>query len=202
MGSRERGGAPLYLTFTMAASIGAGIAAYTLIKQSRTNPASAAASAPAPAPAPARRIASERAERAAPEPVRADAAPLAIDRAAADAIDPPASSEDVPSFGRAGVSDGLVREEVERVVRARSYRLRRCYEKNATAPIGIVQLRFFIDSDGKVVQVSNMGIEDPVARCLDDQLRKMRFPKPTGVGASVVFPIRFAGGVSSGDPLQ
>ncbi|HEV8244462.1 MAG TPA: AgmX/PglI C-terminal domain-containing protein, partial [Polyangiaceae bacterium] len=96
------------------------------------------------------------------------------------------------------ISGRLPPELIQLIVRRSFAPFRRCYERGlAKNPKleGRVSVRFVIDRDGKVTQVSDGGssIPDPEVReCVLAAFRDLRFPAPDGGIVTVVYPIMLA----------
>ncbi len=96
------------------------------------------------------------------------------------------------------VSDGLAREEIQRVIRRNRARFRVCYERALQREAdlnGKVSTRFTIGPDGAVIAAlideSTLGHAE-VEACLVAQLKRTAFPAPRGRGVVVVrYPFLF-----------
>lgn len=106
---------------------------------------------------------------------------------------PPSSGFVVPH--RFEVFGALSREEVKKVVSARSPAIRTCYEaglrRNAKLA-GRIVLRFMIGPDGKVKTADDVAHTMPdaeVVQCVTDVVRALVFPKPEKGEVIVTYPI-------------
>ena len=88
---------------------------------------------------------------------------------------------------------------VRRALATRSQPLRQCYERELAHDAtlhGEITVRVRVEVDGSVSQTSTGG--DPallrVGRCIEDVLRALRFPPPTGGAATVAAPFVFQQG--------
>jgi len=89
--------------------------------------------------------------------------------------------------------------EVQRVLSTRTEDLRQCYQRELQRDAtlrGEVTVRVRVEDDGTVSETRSGG--DPVmlrvGRCIEDVMRAMRFPRPTGGPATVAAPFVFAPG--------
>ena len=89
--------------------------------------------------------------------------------------------------------------EVQRVLSTRTEDLRQCYQRELQRDAtlrGEVTVRVRVEDDGTVSETRSGG--DPVmlrvGRCIEDVMRAMRFPRPTGGAATVAAPFVFAPG--------
>lgn len=81
--------------------------------------------------------------------------------------------------------------DLARIVRGREADLRPCYDRaRSTRPTlaGRVNLRFVLQRDGRVrdVDVRGLPAAPEVARCMSEEIGRMRFPPPQG-GAAMPF---------------
>ncbi len=95
----------------------------------------------------------------------------------------------------------LGRHQIEPVIREGMPAFQRCYQKELQRNPGLagtVELRFVIDRDGtvKIAQIKASTIGNSlVEACLQEEILRRRFPKPSGSGTVVVsYPFRFASG--------
>jgi len=89
--------------------------------------------------------------------------------------------------------------EVQRVLSTRTEDLRQCYQRELQRDAtlrGEVTVRVRVEDDGTVSETRSGG--DPVmlrvGRCIEEVMRSMRFPRPTGGAATVAAPFVFAPG--------
>ncbi len=103
-------------------------------------------------------------------------------------------------MGATTVSGRLPKEVIQRIVRQNFGRFRLCYEKGLGANPnleGRVSVRFVINRDGSVSNVSNGGSSIPdsgVVNCTVRAFYGLSFPKPEGGIVTVVYPIMFSPG--------
>jgi hypothetical protein len=103
-------------------------------------------------------------------------------------------------MGATTVSGRLPKEVIQRIVRQNFGRFRLCYEQGLGANPnleGRVSVRFVINRDGSVSNVSNGGSSIPdssVVNCVVRAFYGLSFPKPEGGIVTVVYPIMFAPG--------
>ncbi len=103
-------------------------------------------------------------------------------------------------MGATTVSGRLPKEVIQRIVRQNFGRFRLCYEKGLGANPnleGRVSVRFVINRDGSVSNVSNGGSSIPdssVVNCVVRAFYGLSFPKPEGGIVTVVYPIMFSPG--------
>jgi hypothetical protein len=103
-------------------------------------------------------------------------------------------------MGATTVSGRLPKEVIQRIVRQNFGRFRLCYEKGLAANPnlqGRVSVRFVIDRNGAVSNVSNGGSSIPdsgVVSCVISAYYGLSFPKPEGGIVTVVYPISFEPG--------
>lgn len=88
---------------------------------------------------------------------------------------------------------------VSRTLAGRRGAVRQCYEREIAHDAtlrGELTVRLRVEADGHVSQTSTGG--DPallrVGRCIEDVLRPLRFPPPTGGAATVAVPFVFQQG--------
>lgn len=104
------------------------------------------------------------------------------------------------TVGATQVSGRLPPEVIMRVVRQNFSRFRLCYENGLRANSnlqGRVSVRFVINRDGGVSNVSNGGSDMPdsaVVGCTVRAFYGLRFPQPEGGIVTVTYPIMFAPG--------
>jgi hypothetical protein len=98
-----------------------------------------------------------------------------------------------PTHGR------IEAEVVSRTLAGRRAAVRQCYEHEIAHDAtlrGEITVRLRVETDGHVSQTSTGG--DPallrVGRCIEDVLRPLRFPPPTGGPATVAVPFVFQQG--------
>jgi hypothetical protein len=197
--SRQRGSIALYLLFSIAASVAAGYGVYLLIRDRKLAVADDAVAEPAPArPTPPP-------EPIAEPPVTEPAE--AVDVAEAGAVEPTvvASTKDAVVLGRPGVAGGLGVDAVEHTIQRYMVRYERCMrrakERGAT-PSGLLRLTFVISAEGGVDYVTGArgGIDEELASCVVDVVKKLRFDKSSdGAKVKVVYPFAFVP-ASSADP--
>ncbi len=86
-------------------------------------------------------------------------------------------------------------EEIQKVVRSNYSEFRGCYEEGLGRNPGLrgqVSVRFVIERDGSVTQVSMVFLTLPdckVANCVKAAYPKLKFPTPEGGTITVVYPI-------------
>lgn len=103
-------------------------------------------------------------------------------------------------MGATTVSGRLPKEVIQRIVRQNYGRFRLCYEKGLGANPsleGRVSVRFVINRNGSVSNVSNGGSSMPdanVVNCVVRAFYGLSFPKPEGGIVTVTYPIMFAPG--------
>ncbi len=103
-------------------------------------------------------------------------------------------------MGATTVSGRLPKEVIQRIVRQNYGRFRLCYEKGLAANPsleGRVSVRFVINRNGSVSNVSNGGSSMPDANVVNCTVRAfygLSFPKPEGGIVTVTYPIMFAPG--------
>lgn len=103
-------------------------------------------------------------------------------------------------MGATTVSGRLPKEVIQRIVRQNYGRFRLCYEKGLAANPsleGRVSVRFVINRNGSVSNVSNGGSSMPdsnVVNCTVRAFYGLSFPKPEGGIVTVTYPIMFAPG--------
>jgi hypothetical protein len=103
-------------------------------------------------------------------------------------------------MGATTVSGRLPKEVIQRIVRQNYGRFRLCYEKGLGANPsleGRVSVRFVINRNGSVSNVSNGGSSIPdagVVNCVVRAFYGLSFPKPEGGIVTVTYPIMFAPG--------
>ena len=182
----QRGSVGVFLVFALVASIGAGIAAYVLIRDQRT----ATASTPAPARAPVPVV--ERPPVRPPEPearpTEAPADALAIDPDLAGAA--PLG----PVFGTPGTRPLVELAPIQQVVEADRARLRRCMKRYvqdvADARAGVLRAHFTI-RDGHAEEIEVIPVHDErFSGCIKHAIDIMKFPV-TDTAVEVVFPLGF-----------
>lgn len=97
------------------------------------------------------------------------------------------------------IENGLSRQQIDRVVRAHSQRLRRCYERElnrnpAAADGGKVVVQFTIDKRGEVTSAriasSTMKIRT-IEQCIVAEVRRLRFPA-ADAPSFVTYPFLFS----------
>jgi hypothetical protein len=203
----QRGNIGLYMLFSLAASIASGYGVYVLI---RDRPRSAVDDTREVEPAPARPEPVATPTPATPTPAEPVAEATPVDIAERDAV-APADLDDPPKdtvlYGRPGVDGELDVASVEHTVKRYSVRYERCFRKTheryRMRPGGL-RLTVVIGSDGSVIQASyRTTVEDELATCVMDVVKKLKFDKPTdGAIAKVVYPMVFwpANGGDAGDP--
>lgn len=102
------------------------------------------------------------------------------------------------SKGLTAMGDGLDKGAIARVVRAYLGRIKRCYERQLIIDpklSGKITANWTIGSDGRVKEVKyvkdTMG-NSGVTRCVVNQIRAWKFPKPRGGGKVIVtYPFLF-----------
>lgn len=191
----QRGSVSLYLLFSLAASVAAGIGAYVWIRDHK--PAEAAADdtphvvsaakpaqhEPDPTPAPQ------------PEPEVVPEAPtttsLAEQRAVDPIIDP--NSEVSPVFGLPGVDGAIERSSIDRRFKARAALLQRCWERSESDP-GKLHVTLAVAANGHIDQVKmSEGWNEGFEACVISLLSNMSFSGTRdGHPATVVQPIAFS----------
>jgi len=110
--------------------------------------------------------------------------------------------DDVDDPNLSGEGGGeLERQEIEIVIKQRMGLIRRCYTRELRRNPdlqGTVKVRFVIDRDGGVKYAAIRGSElgnAIVEDCVVDEMRKLRFPPPSGEGTVIVtYPFAFKGG--------
>ncbi len=90
-------------------------------------------------------------------------------------------------------------QAARRVLATRNQAVRQCYERELARDAtlrGEITVRLRVEGDGSVSETSTGG--DPglirVGRCIEDALRTLRFPAPTGGAATVAAPFVFQQG--------
>ena len=202
--SRERGSIALYLLFSIAASIAAGYGVYLLIRDRRVAAAddavaesAPARAAPRPEPMPATPVVEATETAGAPDP-----AELAAVEADADIV----LAKDTVLFGTPGVAGGLEVGDIERTIKRYSVRYERCMRRakeRGITPRGTLRLTFVVAADGNVAYATGKAtnLDDELASCVVDVVKKLRFDKSTdGAPVKVVYPMAFAPAASD-DPL-
>lgn len=100
--------------------------------------------------------------------------------------------------GRQLVKGALDVDIIRRVIRRSLPRFRYCYEKQLLGDpqlAGKVSTRFVIDPNGNVSSATVTGLNREVAKCIEQALRALKFPKPRGGGVVVVsYPFVFQPG--------
>ena len=102
---------------------------------------------------------------------------------------------------RPTVDGFLERDAIERVVQRHTRGIRYCYERaivgDATLE-GRISATWTIDLDGRVASVSlgENELSSGVGRCVSQELRRMRFPRPDGGLVVVTYPFTFRVGAS------
>jgi hypothetical protein len=192
----ERGNVSVYLLFSLAASIAAGVGAYRLIRDHK--PAEAVADddvrhevaapkpahdAPAPTPAPE---AEPEAAPSAPTPTMS----LAEQRAVDPITDP--NSDASPVFGLPGIDGAIERSSVERRFRSRAPLIQRCWERSESDP-GKVRVTLSVAANGHIDEVTlSDGWNEGLQACVVSLLSTMSFSGTRdGHHATVVQPIAF-----------
>jgi TonB family protein len=91
----------------------------------------------------------------------------------------------------------LSRDKIQRVVQRRSRGLKGCYEaelkKNNTLQ-GLVKIRFTIEPSGRVSSskaIQNTMGSRAVAGCIEKQIKRWRFAKPSGGSVTITYPFVF-----------
>ena len=91
----------------------------------------------------------------------------------------------------------LSRDKIQRVVQRRSRGLKGCYEaelkKNNTLQ-GLVKIRFTIEPSGRVSSskaIQNSMGSRAVASCIEKQIKRWRFAKPSGGSVTITYPFVF-----------
>lgn len=99
-----------------------------------------------------------------------------------------------------GPGTGLVRDDIQRVVRGQQQRLRSCYDRLLVSgpepSAGSVSIRFTIEPSGTVdrAEIASATITDPAfLECVRGVVRGMRFPTTDGPTV-VTYPFRFEPG--------
>ncbi len=98
------------------------------------------------------------------------------------------------------VSGRLPAEVIRRTIRNNFGRFQQCYERGLARNPGLegrVTARFIIDTEGKVVSVSNGGSDLPdaeVVSCVLQAYSRVSFPQPEDGIVTVVYPISFSPG--------
>lgn len=88
---------------------------------------------------------------------------------------------------------------IRRYVRRNLPQIQYCYERELLAQptlAGRIDVRFFISPDGTVTSAAADGMGRAVSECVEQVIKRIRFPKPVGGGVTVNYPFRFqsAGG--------
>lgn len=204
----QRGNVGLYLLFSIAVATAAGYGVYRVLRErSRAEAAEAQVERPRVAPA--------RSDEAEPTPVvdRAELAEPAVatDSAERDArlpYDIPDPAKDTVVLGTPGIAGALDAAQVDRTLKRYLVRYDRCmrhaHDKYRLRR-GELQVTFVIAADGNVEYATGRptNLEDELASCVVDVIKKLRFDKPTDGGkVKVVYPMRFvpARGGDAGNP--
>ena len=91
----------------------------------------------------------------------------------------------------------LSRDKIQRVVQRRSRGLQGCYEaelKKDNTLKGLVKIRFTIQPSGRVSKsnaIQNTMGSKAVARCIEKQIKRWRFAKPSGGSVTITYPFVF-----------
>jgi hypothetical protein len=102
--------------------------------------------------------------------------------------------------GKTTLSGRLPPEVIQRTVRQNFGEFRKCYEQGLARDSnleGRVQVRFVIDRDGSVRNVTDDGSDLPdlaVRDCVLEAFKLLKFPAPEGGIVTVVYPIMLAPG--------
>jgi hypothetical protein len=89
------------------------------------------------------------------------------------------------TLGRPNAQGDLDKGIIRRTVKKALPEIQVCYEKAlAKQPdlAGTVQTQFFITPKGTVKEASASGVDDEVAKCVAQVIKKLEFPKPVGGG--------------------
>lgn len=196
----------LYLLFSIAASVAIGYLVYVLIRDRRQ--AIAADAVAEPAPPPPRREPPEApplVDEPPPDLIEPDVAERAA--VAPELVD---SDRDAVLLGGPGVLGGLEPGQVERTIKRYMVRYERCMRRakeRGASPRGELRMTLVIDAEGNVDYASGTatGIDDELASCVLDVVRKLRFDKASdGMKVKIVYPIGFvtAQPGASSDPME
>jgi Ca-activated chloride channel family protein len=101
--------------------------------------------------------------------------------------------------GHPQVKGALDKNVILRVIRQRQAQMRYCYERALRKNPGLsgtLKVQWSIDANGRVqaVKIRSGSLNDSKMRqCVIRQVKKMRFPKPSGGGSvKVIFPFKFS----------
>ncbi len=109
--------------------------------------------------------------------------------------------------GAVSATPGLARAVIHRILHAYLPRIRYCYERRLQVSphlSGRLQVAFTIDGNGAVIRAKASGLDPSVARCVEQVIRVMRFPRPRGGGLiQVRYPFIFSpsGGAALGSVI-
>jgi len=191
----QRGGISLYLVFSLAAAVAAGIGAYAWIRKHKPAEASAddrphavttakpahheAPPTPAPQPEPA------------VEPTPAERPMSLAERRAEDPVVDP-NSRVSPVFGLPGIDGAMERSSVDRRFRARAKLLQQCWDHSASDE-GTVYVTLAVEPNGHIKQVTlSEGWNESFQSCVTSLMNAMSFSGTRdGHPAEVVQPVAF-----------
>jgi hypothetical protein len=107
-------------------------------------------------------------------------------------------SSSVPrvNIGTAQATGDLDKNIIRRYIRQKLPQIQHCYERQLTvkpALAGTVTTQFTINGNGSVISARGTGMGDrDVESCIEEAIRSIQFPKPTGGGiVNVTYPFTF-----------
>lgn len=200
----QRGSIGVYLLFSIVVATAAGYGVYALLRarpqdagdaevtQARAEPHAVMPVRPAPPPPEP------------PEVIPEDGGPAERGAIAPAGIEAP--DEDTVLLGTPGVAGALEPAQVDRTMKRYMVRWERCMRRareRDELPDGVLSLSFVIAGDGSVSGMSyRASVEDSLAVCVTDVVKKLRFDKPVdGADVRVVVPMRFVPARDGSDPL-
>jgi hypothetical protein len=89
------------------------------------------------------------------------------------------------TLGQPNAQGDLDKGAIRRTVKKAMPEIQACYEKALLKQPGLagtVQTQFFITPKGTVQEASASGVDDEVAKCVAQVIKKLEFPKPVGGG--------------------
>ena len=99
------------------------------------------------------------------------------------------------SIGATTSAGSLDKNIIRRYMRRKLPRIRHCYEKELLVKpklSGTVRVKFVIAASGSVDQISAVGLDPVVSKCVAATVKSIQFPKPKGGGiVSVNYPFKF-----------